>query len=660
MRLVKRLAGLFCCALAAAAAAAAPVAAVAQDTASIAPADNLVAQGIPRIPASLATEARRYTEARSASFLDWHSTNREMLIRTRFGNSAQLHYVKMPGGARKQITFLDEPIGEATLEPVAGRYVVFARDVGGNEFDQLYRLDIADGKITQLTTGPRTQNGGVLWSWKGDRFVYASTRRNGADRDIWIMDPVNPASDRMLLEVKGGGWSPLDWSRDDQRLLVREYLSVNQSRIWSVDAASGKRDLLTDDGADTVAYGGAQFTPDGRGVYLTTDRGGEFRRLSYLDLQWKAITPLTSGINWDVEGFDLNRDGSMVAFVTNEAGPSKLYLMDTRTRQYRPVAGLPAGVISSLSWHDNSHDLAFNVASAESPSDIYSIDVRTGAVSRWTESELGGIVASKLVQPRVIRWGSFDERDITGLYYRPPASFQGKRPVIVDIHGGPEGQSRPGFQGRRNYYLNELGVAVILPNVRGSTGYGKSFVKLDNGMKREDSVKDIGALLDWIAAQPELDASKVLITGGSYGGYMTLATATKYNDRICCAVDIVGVSNFNTFLKNTESYRRDLRRAEYGDERDPAMAAFFERIAPVNSADKITKPLFVVQGQNDPRVPHTESAQIVARVRRNGGPVWYLLAKDEGHGFAKKANQDFQFFATVLFAQRHLLTAPVP
>ena len=279
----------------------------------------------------------------------------------------------------------------------------------------------------------------------------------------------------------------------------------------------------------------------------------------------------------------------------------------------------------------------------------------SGAVTRWTESELGGLVGSELVEPRLIKWKSFDGLEITGFYYKPPARFTGRRPVIINIHGGPEGQFTPGFMGRTNYYLNELGVAVIYPNVRGSSGYGKTFLKLDNGMKREDSVKDIGALLDWIAQQPDLDASKVMVTGGSYGGYMTLAVATLYNDRIACALDVVGISNFITFLQNTESYRRDLRRAEYGDERDPAMRAYFERIAPFNRAGNITKPLFVVQGGNDPRVPRTESEQMVARVKQNGNPVWYLMAQDEGHGFRKKGNVDFQFYATVMFVRRFLL-----
>jgi dipeptidyl aminopeptidase/acylaminoacyl peptidase len=324
------------------------------------------------------------------------------------------------------------------------------------------------------------------------------------------------------------------------------------------------------------------------------------------------------------------------------------------------VAGMPVGVISGLTWHLNGRDLGFTLASARATADVYSVSATTGKLTRWTESELGGLVADSLAEPALVRWRSFDGREISGFYYRPPARFVGKRPVIINIHGGPEGQSRPTFLGRGNYFLNELGVAVIYPNVRGSTGYGKSFVKLDNGMKRYDSVKDIGALLDWIATRPELDASRVMVTGGSYGGFMTLATATTYNDRICCALDVVGISNFNTFLRHTESYRRDLRRAEYGDEREPAMHDFFERTAPLNNAGSISKPLFVVQGGNDPRVPRTEAEQMVARVRQNGSPVWFLLARDEGHGFRKKANVDYQFYSTTMFVRQFLLGGATP
>jgi len=311
--------------------------------------------------------------------------------------------------------------------------------------------------------------------------------------------------------------------------------------------------------------------------------------------------------------------------------------------------------VVALEWHSNGRDLGLSLSSARSPVDCYSLDVSTGKLERWTESETGGLNAANFSEPELVRWKSFDARTISGFLYKPGPRFSGPRPVIINIHGGPEGQARPGFLGRGNFYMDELGVAVIYPNVRGSTGFGKSFVKLDNGVLREDSVKDIGALIDWIATRPDLDASRVMVTGGSYGGYMTLAVATHYDARLRCALDVVGISNFVTFLQNTESYRRDLRRVEYGDERDPAMKEHLVRISPATNAAKITKPLFVVQGRNDPRVPYTESEQMVATVKKNRGPVWYLLASDEGHGFAKKKNQDFQLYATVAFIQAHLL-----
>ena len=629
----------------------------AQTPPTLTPADNLVVEGIPPIAQTLADDVRRYTEARAAAFADWHPVRRELLVSTRFGNAAQIHAVRAPGGARTQLTFETEPIAGAQYEPVAGEYFVFPRDTGGNEFFQLYRYDVADGRTTLLTDGGRSQNRGFVWSTRGDRIAYGSTRRNGADRDLYLMNPRDPKSDRMILQVAGGGWGVADWSPDDTTLLVAEALSISKTRLWLVDARSGQKTALTPD--EEVSYTGATFSRDGRGVYVTTDKDSEFLRLAYIELATKKLTPLVD-LKWDIEGFDLSPDGRTLAFVSNEAGLSKAYLLDTQSKKVRPIAAVPTGVVGALKWHRSGRELAIGLSADGAPTDVYSVDGRSGEVTRWTESELGGITPKQLTAPRLVEWPTFDGKTISGFYYHPPARYSGRRPVIINIHGGPESQYRPGFLGRSNYLLQELGVAVIFPNVRGSTGFGKTFLSLDNGLKREDSVKDIGALLDWIAKQPQLDASRVMVTGGSYGGYMTLAVATHYNDRIRAALDIVGISNFNTFLKNTESYRRDLRRVEYGDERVPEIAVFFERTAPLNNAGRISKPLFVVQGGNDPRVPRTESEQMVARVRKNDTPVWYLMAKDEGHGFAKKANQDFQFYATVMFIRRHLLGEAPP
>jgi dipeptidyl aminopeptidase/acylaminoacyl peptidase len=633
----------------------------AQRAATLAPGDNLVIDGIPPLPASLAEQVRRYTEYRSAGLVGWHPVRRAILISTRFGNTNQLHRVETPGGARTQLTFFEEPVAGGTYEPRTGKYLVFSRDAGGNEFAQLYRLDFSGGTVTLLTDGERSQNGGVRWSHAGDRIAYGSTRRNGTDRDLYVMDPTHPETDRRVAEVTGGGWSVQDWSPDDRRLLVLEGVSVNQSRLWQLDLASGERELLTVDApGDTVVRANPRYSRHGRGIFLITDQGSEFRRLSHLDLATRRLTTLTDSIRWDVTSFDLSLDGRRAAFVVNEAGRSRLYLLDTARRSYRRVTGLPVGEVRGVSWHRNGRDLGFTLGSSRTAADAYSLDVLTGKVTRWTESETGGLDLSSLPEPEPIRWTSFDGLEITGFLYRPPARFTGPRPVLISIHGGPEGQATPGFLGRSNYYLMELGVALILPNVRGSTGYGKTFVKLDNGTRREDAVKDVGGLLDWIARRPDLDAGRIMVTGGSYGGYMTLAVATMFNDRICCALDVVGISNFVTFLNNTESYRRDLRRVEYGDERDPEMRGFMERIAPVNNAHRITRPLFVVQGGNDPRVPRSEAEQMVAAVKANGSPVWYLMATDEGHGFRKKPNVDYQFYATVAFIREHLLGAAMP
>lgn len=621
----------------------------------IRPGESLVAEGIPPIPAALAEEVQRYTESRSASLADWHPAAREMLISTRFGNTAQIHRVRMPGGARTQLTFFDEPVTTATYEPQAGRYFLFMRDVGGNEFAQIYRYDIVDGRVTLLTDGGRSQNGGIEWSTRGDRIAYGSTRRNGADRDIWLMDPLDPQTDRLVLQVSGGGWSVQDWSPDDKSLVVCETISINESRLWLLDLATGAKTLLTEPGPESISYHQARFRKDGAGLYLTSDKDSEFQRLAFMDLATKKTTALVDSIPWDVEELELSADGRTIAFTANEAGISRLYLLEVESRKFTRIDAIPLGVMGNLKWHPKERVLGFTLSSARAPSDVYSLDADTGRLSRWTESELGGLVAMDLVEPRLVRWSSFDGREITGFLYEPPSRFTGQRPVIISIHGGPEGQVRPTFLGRSNYFLNELGIAVLVPNVRGSLGYGKTFVKLDNGIKREDAVKDIGALLDWIGRQPNLDARRIMVTGGSYGGYMTLAVATHYNERIRCSLDVVGISHFGTFLKNTESYRRDLRRVEYGDERDPAIWEFFERTAPLNNATKITQPLFVVQGGNDPRVPRSEAEQIVGQVRKNGTPVWYLLARDEGHGFRKKGNVDFQFYATVLFVRQHLL-----
>ena len=619
------------------------------------PSDNLVVAGIPPVPKRLVERVGRYTEFRTAAFADWHPLRREQLILTRFADVPQVHRVAMPGGARTQLTFFPDRVGGASYEPTRGDYFLFVKDVGGGEWFQIFRYDLANGDITMLTDG-KSRNVGMVWNQSGTQIAYSSTRRTGKDNDLWIMNPLDKSSDHLVLELSGGGFAPLDFSPDGKKLILQEELSINESYLWLVDLEKKEKTLLTPKGgAEKVSYGRVHFAKDGKGVYLTTDKESEFQRLAYLDLATQKYTFLTTSIPWDVEDFDLSRDGRTLAIAANENGESRLYLMSTQTKQLRPLREIPVGVIGGLSFHRNGTELGFTLSSARASADSYSVSVATGKLSRWTQSESGGLLTSEFAEPKLVKWKGYDGRDISGFLYLPPKKFTGKRPVIVNIHGGPEAQFRPGFIGRNNYLLDELGVALLFPNVRGSSGYGKTFLKLDDGDKREDSYKDAESLYKWLKTQPEIDGERIMVTGGSYGGHMTLVSATQHSSLIRCALAVVGMSNLVTFLENTEGYRRDLRRVEYGDERSPKMREFLNRIAPLNLAKNVTKPLFIVQGQNDPRVPASEAEQMIRTVKQNSVPAWYLLAKDEGHGFAKKRNQDFQFYSTVLFIEEYLL-----
>jgi len=620
----------------------------------VAPPESLVIDGVPNIPVALAETAGRYASFRSASISDWHPVKHEMLISTRFAETPQLHLVAMPGGARQQLTFFADSVSNGRFHPNGGDYIVFMKDVGGGEWYQLYRYEMKTGDTTLLTDG-KSRNLMGPWSSDGDRIAYMSTRRTGKDTDLWVMNPADPKTDRLLTQLNGGGWQPEDWSPDDKRILLLEELSINESYLWLVDTATGQKTELTPHNmTERVSYGEARFSKDGKGIYVTTDKDSEFHRLAYIDLETKQPTYLTTSIHWDVETFDLAHDGKLLAFVTDEEGLSVLHVRDTSNGREMPLPHVPTGVIGGLRWHKNGHELGFSLNNSRGPGDCYSLDVANEKLERWTSSETA-VKTESLLQAELIHWKSLDGKTISGFLYKPPAKFTGKRSVLVVIHGGPEGQSQPTFLGRNNYLLNEMGIALIYPNVRGSTGYGKTFALLDNGFKREDTYKDINALFDWIAAQPELDSQRIAVTGGSYGGHMTLAVSTFYSDRIRCSVDIVGMSNLVTFLEHTEAYRRDLRRVEYGDERDPKMREFLEKIAPMNNIEKIKKPMFVIAGKNDPRVPVSESQQIADALKKQGTPVWLIIANDEGHGYRKKPNQDFQFYATVEFLQEYLL-----
>ena len=622
----------------------------------VAPNSNLVLSGIPEISTDLARDVGRYSNYRSASFSGWLPGDDGILISTRFGNASQIHRVAAPGATREQLTFFKEPVRGASVRPERGDSFVFVRDTGGDEFYQIYLFDMSTGDTTLLSDGKK-RNSSPLWNHDGSRVVYARVDANddGAFTELHLADLHDATKSRKLITLDGGGWGPVDFSHDGKRLSLREHISVNKSNIWILDIESGeKTPLLVSKADELVASRGGLFSSAGENVYITTDKFSEFRQAGAIGRDSEPAVMYSDQIPWDVTQMDLSPDGETLALLTNEAGIGVLHLVDVTNATIQKLEGLPVGTIAGIRWHPTIPVIGFSLRSAKTPGDAYSVNAETGAVTRWTYSETGPVDTDSFREPELVSWTSFDGLEITGFLYRPPAKFTGKRPVLMQIHGGPEGQSRPGYLGSNNYFVQELGMAVLYPNVRGSAGFGKTFLRLDNGFKREDSYKDINALLDWIEDEPTLDEDNVIVRGGSYGGFMTLAVSAFYSDRIKASVDIVGISNLRTFLENTQGYRRDLRRVEYGDERDPKMRAFLDRTAPLTNAHLIKKPMLVIQGANDPRVPKSESDQIVETLRINETPVWYLVAMDEGHGFRKKANSDFAFFTTAKFIKENI------
>jgi dipeptidyl aminopeptidase/acylaminoacyl peptidase len=509
--------------------------------------------------------------------------------------------VKRPGGDRRQLTFLPEPVAGGSFRPKTGEFIVFSQDIGGGEFYQLYRYDVADGRIVLLTDG-KSRNSGPRWSNDGSRFACTSTRRTGKDTDIYLLNPAETNSNRLLIEVSGGGWSVLDWSHDDTKLLLGEYISINESYLYVADAKTGEKQLITPKTGEKVAWGEAQFARDGKSVFATTDKDSEFQRLCRVDLASGKLTPLTADISWNVDTFDLSPDGRLLAFVTNEDGVSKLQVMDARTARAVSVPKLPLGVIGGLEWHANNRDVGFSMNSARSPTDAYSLDVKTGKIDRWTESETGGLNAETFVEPELIKLKSFDGLGISAFVYLPDPKVSGPRPALINIHGGPESQARPIF--RRGTTITSTNWCCHRPSQRARLGrLRKTFHSrqriqargLSEGYRRPDCPNPEGRSVRWPAHRGHRRQLRRIHGAGLDDALRRPAPR---------GVDVVGISNFLTFLKNTQDYRRDLRRAEYGDERDARMREHLDRISPTTNVRKIRKPSSSSRGRMIPRSCH--------------------------------------------------------
>jgi len=624
---------------------------------------QLVLEDIPPIPATLAQTLSRYQNIRSASFAGWTKDSKSIFIKTRFGHVNQLHRVKVPGGARYQLTFGEEPVGEVLRRP-GSNLLALTRDKGGDEFDQVFLLNPENGLMRMLSDGVALNNR-MAWDRQGRRLAYRSTRRNGRSNDIWAQNADSSEPATMLLGTEDGTlWKPIDFSRNGKKLLIQQFISVADSRIYVKELPDGELNLLVGDAENPSSNIATGFDRSDSNVLFVTNQREGAAELAKVSLGEVPVITFSANVtDWDITRFVLSPDRKRGAFVSNEGGISRLYLFDPGTLKHKLVEKIPLGLVSGLTFSPDGKKLGMTLNSAHNPNDAFVLDLGRQPLSarkltHWTNSEVGGLDTSRFSKPIPIKYPSFIEEtgstiSIPAFIYLPPGD--GPFPVIIHAHGGPESQFRPRFNSDFQLWIDQLGVAIIAPNIRGSLGYGSHFITLDDGYKREAALDDIGALLDWIALQPRLDKDRVAVFGASYGGYIALASAAHYSDRLVAAVDRLGISNFVTFLENTQDYRRELRRIEYGDERDPEMRAFLESISPLNNVDKIKIPLFVQQGRNDPIVPMSESEQLVKALRAQGQTVWYMNAMNEGHGYDKKENRDLYQQATFLFLQKYLL-----
>ncbi|RUL87720.1 S9 family peptidase [Tautonia sociabilis] len=622
----------------------------------VVPPPAIETQGVPTIPRELERALASYRTVPGYGFGGWLGGRRELLIRAGAVPAGQVFSVVTPGAPPHQLTNIAGRVLGLQARPGRNQFALLY-DEGGNEAVQIALVDTSSGRVSRLSDG-RSRNGSPRWSPDGRLLAFASDARDAKDFDLYLIDPDGEAgaAPRLLARLQGLA-TVEDWSPDGSRIAVLEVDVTQGIRVLSVDVATGESRVLLPGPNWRGMHSPAdpRFTPDGEAMILSLYDGGEFRRLARLDLDSRAVSILTAEAAADVESFALSDDGAMIAVTVHDDGYSSLRILDAETGRELGRPAIPEGQITDLTFRPGSTEVAFNLETPVEPSQVYSLIIPSGVLVRWTRGVPPGSGFEPPRPPDRFRFESFDGRSIPAFVYRPdPERFPGPRPVLIDLHGGPQAQARPSFLGPEAYLVTELGLALVVPNVRGSSGYGLSYLRLDDRDRREDAVRDVGALLDWVAEQPDLDADRVAVRGGSYGGYLVLAALSRFGDRIAAGIDIAGISDFGTFMSDQPALRLDLLRLEFGDERDPGTRLLFEEISPLRRADRIVSPLLVVQGRNDPRVPEAEARQIVDAVRGNGVPVWYVLARNEGHGFSRVENLEYLRAVEARFLIEHL------
>jgi dipeptidyl aminopeptidase/acylaminoacyl peptidase len=639
-----------------------PPAAGAQERTIAAP-PSLTIEGIPPIPQSVADGLARYGQFRQAQMMAWHPAKRQLLITTTLGNVPQLYLVDGPGRARRQLTWFEKGVPVFTnvsFDPADPNTFIFQYDPAGSELRSLFRYDMSTGEIALVTESKSRYP--HVWSRQGKWLAFDSAERNGKDRDLYVMQPADPATRRRLANVEGA-WGPEDWSPDGATLLANEMVGNAETYLWIVDVKTGEKKTLTPRGPDKAAWFNARFSTDGRKIYALSDRAGGGSRIWRCEVAkcvWTAVTPegteIDLGTGGSAGGFELSPDGTLLAAVVERGSSADLLVLDLTTLKPRPLPPMTKGIVSQLKWRPGSREIGFSLGSVKAQGDVYSIDASLATLTRWTASETT-FNADVLPPPEVVEWKSFDGTVISGILYRPAARFTGPRPVMVQIHGGPDDRDRARWLGRSNYFLNEMGIALLCPNVRGSIGFGRAFMEMDNGKGREGAVKDIGALLDWIAARPDMDKDRVVLIGASYGGWLALEAGIVYNARIRGIIEGAGMTDLVTFLENTDAARQENRRREFGDERDPGMRDYLRSMSPITRAAELKKPTFILHPGKDIRVPVAQARELLKALKANNATVWYAEFADASHdGFpGTRANADWMLASWIMFMKTFVL-----
>lgn len=590
-------------------------------------------------------DIRRFLTIRSASVPSFSPDGARLAFICDITGVPQVWSASLDGGWPEQLTYFPERVGHATYSPSENR-ILFSLDAGGDERHQVCLVSGDGQRVMTIDEDPQVMHNLGFWSRDGRFVSYASNRRQFASFDVYVAD-ASSGETRRVLEHDGSN-SAGRFSPDGRFLLASHTTDSANNDLYLIDLETLERTHLTPHPGQ-ARYQMAQFTSDGRELYLISDEGREHLGIARLDVGSRTLTFIVEP-DWDVEALELSPQRSKLAYCINVDGYSQLYVAETNTMTELRQADIPRGVVANLSWSQDEKWLAFTCSGPDANSNCWLLDTAQGHVRRVTEASTAGIPLSMFSTPELIRYQSFDGRAIPAFWYAPRGAA-GKLPVVVHIHGGPESQARPAFNPVIQYLVHR-GYAVLAPNVRGSTGYGREYVHLDDVRLRMDSVHDIKAAVDWLIATGRADPKRIACMGGSYGGFMVLACVTTYPELWAAGVDIVGIANWMTMLRNTSAWRRRLRIAEYGD--PDVDGDFLREISPINHVDRISAPLIVIHGANDPRVPVSETEQIVGSLAQRGRPVEYLRFEDEGHGVVKLENRVRAYGAIAAFLDRHL------